>query len=263
MTQFESDNRIAEQLRLLLSAHNGGDAVEDYDLGMLYTMLAVETDIYSHYGLKGYYMVVGDQRGRGSVDSHTAQHHLGHSIQSSIRTSEIARQLKERWHLYYLQVERGGRPATRDTASVWWEEMIGVSNVIYVPHQDLIAETQAGLIYLLENANVSRSELIEMLVDSTTGTNQPISDSEARSIWEALRSVDIGAQTRLPNYSILPKPGDVFAHFRHAWPIGHPKAGENVTPIGDDPDDDSGPSGSGTMPPTSTKNSTINWGDRW
>lgn len=251
MTQFESDNRIAEQLRLLLSANNGGDAIEDYDLGLLYTMLAVEADIYDHYGLKGYYMVVGDQRGRGLVDPRTAQHHLGHSIQSPLRTSEIARQLKERWHLYYLQVERGGQPATRDSSSKWWEEVIGMNNVVYVPHQDLIAETQAGLIYLLENANVSQTELVEMLIDSTSGTNEPISHSNAQRIWQALRHVDIGAQTRLPNFSILPQPGDVFAHFRHAWPIDHAKAGENVTPIGD------GDTGS---PKTTT--SRINWG-KW
>jgi hypothetical protein len=64
------------------------------------------------------------------------------------------------------------------------------------------------------------------------GANEPATREQAKQIWSAMKvaGVEIGAQTRLPNYAKLPKPGELFEHHRYAWPIGHANAGLNVIP---------------------------------
>ncbi len=243
-TQFESDNRIAEQLRLLLAAESGGDPVEDYDMALAYVDRAVQTDIYTMYGLKGYMMIVGDQEGRGSITKEAAMLHLGIGLQSTTKTSDLARSLNKAWHTFYLQVARGGQAATRNHVTSFWESTLGKGRVVLVPNADLIAETQVAIIYITENVGVTQQRLVDFLIETTRGTNQPISQRDANAIWYALEvaKIDAGAQTRLPNFGVMPKPGDEFENYRHAWPIGHPKAeGQAVFESGEAEEDVSTP----------------------
>jgi len=59
-----------------------------------------------------------------------------------------------------------------------------------------------------------------------------IDAADLDEVWRMIQIAEehFGAQSKLPGYQEIPRPGDVFAHYRHAWPIGHPRENENVTP---------------------------------
>jgi hypothetical protein len=229
MAQFESDQRIANHVRLLIPDKSGGDEPEDYDLGLAYVLLATETDIFDFYGLKGYFMIVGDQIGRGAVYPEGVQRHLGHSLQTTIQTSAICKALLDRWHLFFVQVGSGFNPVLQSVTS-WWRQRLGEGRVVTVPEPDFLAEVQAGLVYVSENEQPTEKGLVDFLLAG--GANIRIDDQGACEVWRWLQAAQphFGAQARLSGHSDLPKPGDIFAHYRHPWPIGHPREGENVTP---------------------------------
>lgn len=231
MSQFESDNRIAEQIRSLVPDHNGGDPTEDYDLGLAYLLLATDTDIFNFYGLKGYSFIVADQIGRGNVTPTGVKRYLGHTLQSTTTTRDLCRQLLRKWHLFYIQVASEGYVPHSETTS-WWTDKLGSGRVVIVPNPDLLAEVQAGLMYVTETQAPTMDGFVRFI--TIEGANKRLDSGDAKEIWSWLQTAKMhfGAQAKLPGYSDIPMPGNLFAHFRHAWPIGHSRAGENVTPEG-------------------------------
>lgn len=228
LSQFESDERSAEQVRLLIPDANGGDAAEDYDLGLV-AGLFVYADAWTYYGLKGYFTITADEIGRGFVTRDNVEHHLGQDLDqfqagTRIDTAEICQHLSENWHVFYLQVPGAGQRTTD-----WWNKRLGHGRVIQVDDPSILADVRAGLIYVTEAGNPTMSGLTEFLL---TG-NQSINATDIERVWRTLQVAEqhFGAQSKLPGYHDIPLPGDIFAHFRHAWPIGHARAGENTVPV--------------------------------
>lgn len=252
VTQFESDERSAEQLRLLLPARQGGDDPEDYDLGLLFVLRQVQTDWQQFYGLKGYLTIVADQVGRGSISPSVAREHLGIVLQSTLQTVDVCQQLLRSWQIFYVNVGSGSYRLDKEV-SAWWSNMLGSGRVLEVPNRalNLLAEIQASLVWVGETAQPTQDGLVEFLLAG--GQNRVIDRGDAEWVWDLLQpaSAHFGAQTRLPNYLLLPKPGDVFVDLRDLWPEGHPNFGLNpsqqravsqpkVIPAPDSPDSGTG-----------------------
>lgn len=214
MSQFESDNRFAEQMRYLVPDKGGGDSTEDYDLGLAYLMGGVETDIFNFYGLKGYAFLVADEIGRGNVTASSAKEHLGLNMQN-MSTKDICTKIVERWHQFYIHV--GGRD---DRATDWWSDRLGANRIVVVPDPDFLAEVQAGLIYVTETLQPDERGFINFI--TVGGANRRISPSEASKVWKWLQSVQtlFGAQAKLPNFNSIPMPGSIFADYRDRLPSG-------------------------------------------
>jgi len=225
MAEFESDNRAADHVRLLFPDKHGGDTPEDYDLGLYYLDQAVDTDIH-FYGLKGYLFITADSDGRGSVSPSDVKRHLGLDMQMIQSTKNICQRLLEKWHFYLIQVKNN------DECTTWWTDKVGSSRVIRIDDGHLLDEVQSGLIYVTETLQPNRQGLEEFL--RAGNTNQRISSYDIDRIWGWLQTARIhfGAQAKLPGFDSIPKPGDIFAHYRDPWPIGHPRAGENPSATG-------------------------------
>lgn len=228
MTQFESDERQAEQQRLLIPDRHGGDTTEDYDLAVAYAMLGIDADIW-RYGLKGHFHIVGDEIGRERVSPDSVEKHLGHKLQSPMSTRDICQLLLGKWHMFYVQVGSGGGARRNDTTA-WWEERLDKNRVVIIPDPDRLAEAQAGLVYVTETDQPNEEGFRRFI--TADGANKRISEPEVHEVWQWLQVAQphFGAQVRLAGYGDIPLPGSRFAHYRHAWPIGHRRAGENVTP---------------------------------
>ncbi len=232
-SQFESDERSAEQVRLLQPASMGNNsAIEDYDLSLFYNTL-IQADIWEFYGLKGYLTLALDEIGRGFVDANGISKYLGQTLDMSrMETSEICQRLFEHWHFYVLQVPTGGGAMLPRTTE-WWSERIGASRVIQVENPNLLADIRAALVYVTEANNPTKEGLVKFFQDSNV-EQVTIKADDLDKVWRMIEKAGehFSAQAKLPGYQDIPRPGDLFAHYRHAWPIGHPKADKNITPEG-------------------------------
>lgn len=232
LSQFESDERSAKQVRLLQPASDGGDSPEDYDLGLV-SGLYVYADLWTYYGLKGYFTLTLDEIGRGFVTRDDVESHLGRSLDwiqggNKLQTSEVCKQLSKYWHVFVLQVPSRGSNMLIETTQ-WWSKVLDKSRVIQVYKPKLLAEVRAGLIYVTEASQPNKKGLTDFLQEG----NQSLLASDIEDVWQMIQTAKeyFGAQSKLPGYDDIPVPGDVFSHFRHAWPIGHPRQSENVTPV--------------------------------
>ena len=86
---------------LLVPERGGGDATEDYQLGLFAVAYLTKTSIV-RYGLKGYYFIVGDERGRDMLEQKVLEQVFGPTVmekafgsrppQSLPSTTEIRRE---------------------------------------------------------------------------------------------------------------------------------------------------------------------------
>lgn len=217
--EFESDNRFAEHMKLLVPDRAGGDTPEDYDVGIWYAANMVEADIF-RYGGKGYFTLLLDAPGRGVVEKRLIKRTIGCELQSDVSTRDVWNQLQEKFHSFVVVF------GSSSTAS-WWRSHIGHSSVIEAPHADLFAEVQAGLVYVTDNQNPTENGLYDFL---RKGQGSTVTKRDALQIFEAYKraNVEFGANAKLK--LDLPKPGSVFQHMTDLWPIGHPRASENPAP---------------------------------
>ncbi len=223
--QFESDNRFAEHMRLLVPDMTGGDIPEDYDLGLYFTANRVRSTLF-RYGGKGLFVMLLDAPGRGRVESHLVRNHLGIDMQNDVQTKDVWQKLLTKFHAFVVVL---GSVSSAN----WWQPVVGQGRMVVAPSSELLAEVQSGLAYATDVELPTEAGLYEFL--RAGGSNSGISKSDARSIWSAYvtAGVPFGAGWKLNSKLYLPKAGDIFASMTDMYPIGHPRATENAAPAYD------------------------------
>ncbi len=249
LSQFESTALMAEHIGRLAPDFHGFDFPEDYELALLYSVYGVETDLAEFYGLKGHLHMTLDAIGRGQILPAFARTHLGFDIQSSLFTKQVCQLALKKWHAFvvYVVPEESYRWNEKIMVTEWWQNNLGPGRVVVCPDTNYLPELWAGLAYVVETANPTEQGFLAFA--STGGANRPVSRQELSTVWQWLQDArqHFGAQTRLPGYGNIPKPGDRFVHYRDPWPIGHSRFSEN-------------PSQSGSpTPPAPAPPRTIDW----
>lgn len=223
VSQFEPDNEIDRQMGMLVPERGGGDAAEDYQLGLYSTARLTRTSL-SGYGLKGYYFAVGDVTGRDRVEPELLRRVFGPEkidLQGPLSTVELGKELLEKWHGFFLQV------GSDDGTSKWWKRVLGAERVVHLPRTEDLAEVQACLIGLCEGL-VDLQSAPEFL-RAGTGIDQ----ETAKRIVRACAGTPVGAQAALPGFRKIPLAGARFARRDDLWPIGTPGAPVAAPPAPD------------------------------
>lgn len=101
--QFESDNRMDEQLRaILLEGGGGGQKSESYELAGYFMATHLRTDAWEKRGKKGYLFLIGDELNKPKLASRHIRSVIGDSVRRDVSVESIYRELAERWHIYYI-----------------------------------------------------------------------------------------------------------------------------------------------------------------
>ncbi len=241
LSEAEGNETIVQHIPKLVADGGGGDDPEEYDLGLAALAWRTQSDINLFYGLRGLSVMVGDQIGRGWV-SGPGQSFRGNTIPSvyrrlgirptelegvgSLPTRELMQLVLQKWHFYMLLLRHDyDRYITN-----WWKQIVGPSRVIEIFDGSLVTPTWAGLAYITETAQPSRDGLDHFL---NSQQNKLVDKRTVSLVWDALQAAEenFGAQTRLPGYAELPKPGDLFIDRRDPWPIGHRRFSENPSQV--------------------------------
>jgi hypothetical protein len=147
--QFESDNRMDENLEnIFLEGGGGGQQTESYELAMYFIARHTDIDCWNKRGHKGYLFIIGDEMAYPSVNRGQVRGHIGDGMERDISTADIVRELKERYHVFYILPTTASYGGNR-TILGFWRKLLG-QNVLELEDPEAVCETIALTIGMME-----------------------------------------------------------------------------------------------------------------
>lgn len=182
--QFESDNRMDENLEnIFLEGGGGGQRTESYELAMYFIARHTDIDCWNKRGHKGYLFIIGDEMAYPSVKRGEVRHLIGDGMQRDVGTADIVRELKERYHVFYILPKSASYGGDR-TILGFWRRLLG-QNVLELDDPEAVCETIALTIGMTEGT-----------IDLFTGADDlrefGVADRTLQVITTALASIPSG-----------------------------------------------------------------------
>ncbi|GGK39928.1 hypothetical protein GCM10011591_09440 [Nocardia camponoti] len=101
--QFESDNRMDDQLReILLEGGGGGQKSESYELAAYFVARHMVTDAWEKRGKRGYLFLIGDELNKPRLTARHIRAVIGDHVDTDVSVESIYRVLAERWNVYFI-----------------------------------------------------------------------------------------------------------------------------------------------------------------
>ena len=229
-SQAELDERIAEQMRLMVPEKDGGDADEDPQYGLFGAAYLTDATIVK-LGLKTYDFTTTDARGRSHLDLSTLKRVFGDEVLDKVQenghqmsakkipsTDQVVEDLLKRSHAFLLQV------GSNREVTTFWKAIYGAERIIKLPRTELLPEVRAAIIGLTEGV-INLQNVSDYLMDQAE-----ISKKDAEAIRDAVAEIPLCAQAALPNFKKIPLKGAKFAKKGDLWPIGFDENGDPVKP---------------------------------
>lgn len=151
--QFESDNRMDEQLgKLVLEGGGGGQNTESYEIAAYFMARHTSLDAVEKRGKKGYLFLLGDELAYGSVKAAEVRDIIGDGLQGDIPTADLFAELKTKFNVYYIlpgAASNAGDPAIATT----WKKLVG-QNFIKLADMGALCETIATAVAVGEGVDL-------------------------------------------------------------------------------------------------------------
>jgi hypothetical protein len=123
--QFESDNRMDEQLRLIfLEGNGGGQKSESYELAAYFMARHTATDAWEKRGRKGYLFLIGDELNKTRLASRHIRKIIGDNVHEDITVESVYRELSQRWHVFYILPNQSSYYRDPQIAA-HWRQLLG------------------------------------------------------------------------------------------------------------------------------------------
>jgi hypothetical protein len=167
--QFESDNRMDEQLgNIVLEGGGGGQRTESYELAMYLMARHTSLDCFDKRGRRGYLFLIGDEMPYGRVKPKEVSGLIGDDLPAPVPTEAIVAELRRRFDVYYILPTGASYAGDREILG-HWRALLG-QNVIELDDLDAVCETIAVTVGLGEEA-IDLAEGLDDLADvgSTAG----------------------------------------------------------------------------------------------
>ncbi|GAA1748866.1 hypothetical protein [Luedemannella helvata] len=149
--QFESDNRMDEDLgRILLEGGGGGQQTESYELAMYFMARHTTIDCYEKRGRRGYLFIIGDELAYRRVKAREVKKIIGDDLSEDLSTEALVAELQRKYHVYYI-LPAGTSNAGSRSILRYWRDLLG-QNVIELDDLDAVCETIALTVGLEEGA---------------------------------------------------------------------------------------------------------------
>lgn len=150
--QFESDNRLDENLEnIILEGGGGGQNTESYELAM-YTMARhTAMDCFEKRGRKGYLFLMGDELPYPVVRKDEVLSVIGDTIQDDIAIKDIVSELKQKFHVFFI-IPSGASNSRQRWLVDTWKELLGDEYVLRLQDDESVCETITMAIGINEEA---------------------------------------------------------------------------------------------------------------
>jgi hypothetical protein len=149
--QFESDNRMDENLgRILIERGGGGQMTESYELALYFMARHTAIDCWEKRRHKGYLFLTGDEMAYPRVKRDEVRAVIGDGLQADIPVAEIAAEVQRRYEVFYV-LPRNASHGGDARVLGFWRKLLG-QNVLEVDDAGAVAETIALTVGLFEGA---------------------------------------------------------------------------------------------------------------
>ncbi|MFI7538655.1 hypothetical protein [Streptosporangium sp. NPDC049376] len=176
--QFESDNRMDEDLgKILLEGGGGGQKTESYELAMYFMARHTSIDCFERRGRKGYLFIIGDELPYPKVSRRQVRQVIGDSPLRDITTKDIVTELTRAYHVYYI-LPAGASYAGDGQVLAAWRDLLG-QNVLELDDLDAVCETIALTVGLGEDA-IDLDEGLDDLDEMGSEAGQAVGRALAR-----------------------------------------------------------------------------------
>jgi hypothetical protein len=151
IAQFESDNRMDEQLgNFVLEGGGGGQMTESYELAAYFMARHTAIDCFEKRGKRGYLFIIGDEMNYPQVYPRLVEGVIGDKLAEGISTEAIFAELKKMYNVYYILPEGTSYSGNTEVLS-HWRALLG-QNVISLADLDAVCETIALTVGLNEGS---------------------------------------------------------------------------------------------------------------
>jgi hypothetical protein len=149
--QFESDNRMDDDLgKILLEGGGGGQMKESYELAMYFMARHTEMDCLQKRGRRGYLFMIGDELAYPQVKAREIREVIGDEVSEDIDLPVIIEELKRMYDVYFIIPEGAHHSGDRRLLD-FWRTHLG-QNIIHLDDLDAVCETIALTVGLAEDA---------------------------------------------------------------------------------------------------------------
>ncbi|YCK33971.1 hypothetical protein ACNF49_07695 [Actinomadura sp. ATCC 39365] len=176
--QFESDNRMDDQLGLiLLEGGGGGQKRESYELAMYFMARHTSIDCHEKRGKRGYLFVIGDEMPYQRVSRNHVKDLVGDRLTAPLGVADVVAELTRKYDVYFILPQGAsyaGDPEVLDS----WRRLLG-QNVLELDDLDAVCETIALTVGLGEDA-IDLDEGLEDLAELGSTAGASVSRALAR-----------------------------------------------------------------------------------
>jgi hypothetical protein len=175
ISDYESDNRIDEDIRnVLLTNNGGGNDGESYDLILLAAAQMTVLDCLDKRGRKGYFFMYADEPIRTHVEAAQVKRIFDIDAEGKLPISAVIKKLKEQYHVFVIWPLGG-----YDHARAQYVKLFGKECVATLQDAHLICELIGSLVGMNEK-KLPKQKIIEDLVASGVGAH------DARTVVQGL-----------------------------------------------------------------------------
>lgn len=166
--QFESDNRMDENLEaIFLEGGGGGQQTESYELAMYCLARHTDIDCWNRRGHKGYLFIIGDEMAYPLLKHHEVQEHLGDGLEVDIPLAQIIKELRRRYHVFYILPQAASYGGDRKILG-FWRKLLS-QNVLELEDSEAVCETIALAIGMTEGTIDLQNGLDDLQEFGTSG----------------------------------------------------------------------------------------------
>ncbi len=150
--QFESDNRMDENLEnMILEGGGGGQTTESYELMLYVAARHTAIDCWEKRQKKGYLFVIGDELAYPAVSANQVRTLIGPELQTDLPLMELVAEVQQRYHVYFI-VPGGASHGHDPKILEFWERTLGADRVITLKDPGETSECIALTIGMNEGA---------------------------------------------------------------------------------------------------------------
>ena len=198
--QFESDNRMDEQLRdIFLEGGGGGQKSESYELAAYFVARHVVTDAWQKRGRKGYLFLIGDALNKPRLEARHIRRVIGDDVAQDIDPASVYRELARKWHVYFILPNQSSYYHDEDIAE-HWRGILG---------QNFLKLDDPGAVCELIAATIGVEERVVDVDQALVDLAEIGSVSESRAVGKALVSVGAKSPARSATPLGIDGPDDV------------------------------------------------------